>query len=204
MASRPTPKRTLKPSLIPIILGLGIAVITAVSGILGAVAPEQDSSSIQREVFFNIPSAMRAIFYAGLPVVFVAIAWLFARRMQNWERGQPDARGTTGKNAKRRFGDFRAGVYMQTLLRDPAAGVMHSLIYFPFLILFAVTTVDEANHLLPKGAKFLHGGVYQSYSLVAEAAGILFLVGIFWAIARRYVQRPYRLRIKSRPEDAVI
>src|SRR5437764_2391837 len=202
MASRP--KLRVRPFWIPIILGAGVATLTAISGILGAVAPEEDNSKIQREVFFNIPSAMRAIFYAGLPVVFVAIAWLFARRMQNWERGQPDARVTTGKNAKRRFGDFRAGVYMQTLLRDPAAGVMHSLIYFPFLILFAVTTVDEANHLLPKGAKFLHGGVYQSYSLVAEAAGILFLVGIFWAIVRRYVQRPYRLRIKSRPEDAVI
>jgi len=160
MASRPTPKRTLKPSWIPIILGLGVATITVISGILGAVAPEEDSSKIQREVFFNIPSAMRALFYAGLPVVFVAIAWLFAQRMQNWERGQPDDRRLSGKNAKRRFGDFRAGVYMQTLLRDPAAGVMHSLIYFPFLILFAVTTVDEANHLLPEGAKFLHGGVY--------------------------------------------
>ena len=47
----------------------------------------------------------------------------------------PDNRRTTTKNAKRRFGDFRAGVYMQTLLRDPAAGIMHSLIYFSFLVL---------------------------------------------------------------------
>src|SRR5437764_1853358 len=187
MASRPTPKRTLKPSWIPIILGLGIAVITAVSGILGAVAPEQDSSSIQREVFFNIPSAMRAIFYAGLPVVFVAIAWLFARRMQNWERGQPDARGTTGKNAKRRFGDFRAGVYMQTLLRDPAAGIMHSLIYFSFLVLLAVTTILEINHQLPTSMKFLHGGVYEGYSLVGDVAGATFLIGVIWAGVRRYI-----------------
>src|SRR5436190_5898092 len=204
MASQPQSKLKLKPSWIPIILGVVIAVITAISGILGAVAPQEDTSSIQREVFFDIPSALRGLFYAGLPMVFVAIAWLFAQRMQNWERGQPDDRRTSTKNAKRRFGDFRAGVYMQTLLRDPAAGVMHSLIYFPFLILFAVTTVDEANHLLPERAKFLHGGVYQSYSLIAEAAGVLFLVGIGWAILRRYVRRPYRLRIKSRPEDAVI
>src|SRR3954454_22843814 len=149
MATRPK----IKASWIPLVLGLGIAVVTAISGILGAVAPEQDNSSIQREVFFNIPSAMRGLFYATLPVVFVAIAWLFAQRMQNWERGQPDRRKLTGTNAKRRFGDFRAGVYMQTLLRDPAAGVMHSLIYFPFLILFAVTTVDEVNPLLPEDAK---------------------------------------------------
>src|SRR5207253_7555081 len=131
---------------------------------------------------------LRALFYTLMTVIFVAVGWLFAVRVQNWERGKPDNRRTTLKNAERRIKDFRAGIWMQTLLRDSAAGVMHSLIYFPFLILFAVTTVDEANHLLPKGAKFLHGGVYQSYSLVAEAAGILFLVGIFWAIVRRYVQ----------------
>src|SRR3954449_7236436 len=203
MASRPTRKRTLKPSWIPIILGLGVATITVISGMLGAVAPEEDSSKIQSEVFFNIPSAMRALFYAGLPVVFVAIAWLFAQRMQNWERGQPDDRRLSGKNAKRRFGDFRAGVYMQTLLRDPAAGTMHSLIYFSFLILFAVTTVDEANHLLP-GGQFLHGQAYQAYSAVADGAGLLFFIGITWAIVRRFVQRPYRIRIKTRPEHTMI
>src|SRR6059058_4803919 len=202
MATRP--KLRIRPFWIPLILGAGIAVLTAVSGILGAVAPEADHSRIQREVFDNIPSAMRAIFYATLPVVFVAIAWLFAQRMQNWERGQPDDRRLTGTNAKRRFGDFRAGVYMQTLLRDPAAGVMHSLIYFPFLILFAITTVDEINHQLPVSMKFLHGGVYEGYSLIGDVAGVLFLVGIFWAIIRRYIQRPYRLRLKTRPEDGVI
>ena len=202
MASRP--KLRVRPFWIPIILGAGVATLTAISGILGAVAPEEDNSKVQRMVFDNIPSAMRAIFYASLPVVFIAIAWLFAQRMQNWERGQPDDRRLTAKNAKRRFGDFRAGVYMQTLLRDPAAGVMHSLIYFPFLILFAVTTVDEANHLLPSGAKFLHGSVYQTYAFIADAAGLLFLIGIFWAMARRYIQRPYRLKIKTRAEDHVI
>ena len=60
---------------------------------------------------------------------------LFANRVKNWERGGPDNRATTPKNVKRRMADFRAGVYMQTLLRDPAAGIMHSLIYFSFLIL---------------------------------------------------------------------
>src|SRR5437763_2890873 len=160
MATRP--KLRFRPFWIPIVLGVVVATITAISGIVGAVAPEEDHSRIQREVFDNIPSAIRAIFYASLPVIFVAIAWLFAQRMQNWERGQPDDRRLSTKNAKRRFEDFRAGVYMQTLLRDPAAGVMHSLIYFPFLILFAVTTVDEANHLLPSVAQSLHGSVYQT------------------------------------------
>ena len=75
---------------------------------------------------------------------------MFSQRVKNWERGAPDRRATTTKNAKRRLADYRAGVYMQTLLRDPAAGLMHSLIYFSFLILLAVTTVLEINHQLPE------------------------------------------------------
>ncbi|MDZ7734376.1 MAG: hypothetical protein U5R31_16035 [Acidimicrobiia bacterium] len=97
--------------------------------------------------------------------------------------------------------DFRAGVYMQTLLRDPAEGIMHSLIYFSFLVLLAVTTVLEINHQLPDGAKFLHGTTYQAYSFVGDLAGLTFLIGVCWAIGRRYLQRPYRIRIKTDPSS---
>jgi hypothetical protein len=30
------------------------------------------------------------------------------------------------------------------------------------------------------------------------------MIGVVWAIVRRYVQKPYRIRIKSKPEHAVI
>ena len=96
---------------------------------------------------------------------------------------------------------------MKTLLRDPAAGVMHSLMYFPFLILLAVTTVLEINHQLPESLKFLHGDVYRAYTAVGDIAGVLFLIGVVWALLRRYGPkrfRPYRIRIKSKPEHAVV
>src|SRR5205823_8691727 len=70
--------------------------------------------------------------------------------------------------APKRLADFRAGVYMQTLLRDPAAGLMHSLIYFSFLILFAVTAVSQIQDQVPEGWKFLHGTTYQAYSRSEE------------------------------------
>jgi Fe-S oxidoreductase/nitrate reductase gamma subunit len=201
----PNGKRTrLKPSHIPLILGGALAVITVISGLRGALAPEHETTHIQRTVFLNIPSPVRALFYVTLTLLWLVGSWIFAQRVQNWERGLPDRRSTSRKNVERRAKDFRAGVYMQTLLRDGAAGLMHSLIYFPFLILFAVTLVDEGNHLLPDSGKFLHGGVYQSYAFIADVAGVLFVTGIVWAIVRRYIQRPYRLRVKTRPEDAVI
>jgi Fe-S oxidoreductase/nitrate reductase gamma subunit len=194
----------LKPSQLTILIGLAVALLTAFSGAWAAHAQEHDPSKITRTVFLNIASPVRAIFYTVLSVLFVAVAYMFSMRVQNWERGQPDNRRTTTKNAERRVRNFRSGVWMQTLLRDPAAGVMHSLLYFPFLILFAVTTILEINHQLPESAKFLHGTVYEGYSLIGDVAGILFIIGVVWAAVRRYIQRPYRLKIKTRPEDGVI
>ena len=94
---------------------------------------------------------------------------------------------------------------MRTLLRDSAAGLMHSMIYFGFLVLLGVTTVLEIDHQLPEELKFLHGRTYQAYAFVGDAR-------------RRRVPRrhrlghrcaatcsgPYRIRIKTKPEHALI
>ena len=197
----------LKPHHLVIALGTGIAVFTAVSGVVPSITDWHDDSSVQREVFDNIPTSIKLAFYTVIPLLLVYGAYMFAMRVKNWERGRPDNRRTTPKNVKRRMGDFRAGVYMRTLMREPGAGVMHSMIYFGFLILLGVTTTLEVNHQLPEGAKFLHGNVYKGYALVGDAAGLVFLIGIVWAIVRRYGPwnwRPYRIRIKTRPEHALI
>ena len=60
---------------------------------------------------------------------------------------------------------------MQTLLRDPAAGIMHSCIYFGFVGLFIVTVIREIDHQLPGSLKFLHGHTYEAYSFGADLAG---------------------------------
>ena len=131
-------------------------------------------------------------------------AFEFAKRVQNWERGAPDRRRTTKANVKRRLADFRAGVYMRTLMRDTGAGLMHSMIYFGFLLLLGVTTTLEIDHQLPEDLKFLHGRTYMAYSFIGDLAGVIFLIGIVWAVLRRYVQRPYRIRIKTKMQHAVI
>jgi Fe-S oxidoreductase len=200
----PAPALRVRPSYVAVGVGIAFALLTVASGVVATVLQWHDDSGVQRVVFINIPSAWKAVFYTVLPVLIVYGAVVFSWRVRNWERGAPDDRRTTRANVGRRLADFRAGVYMQTLLRDPLAGIMHSLIYFSFLVLLAVTTVLEIDHQLPESAKFLHGDVYRGYSLVADVAGAVFVVGVGWAIVRRYVRRPYRIRIKSRPEHAVI
>ncbi len=155
-------------------------------------------------MFGGIPVALVVCFYIVVPVLLIYGAVLFAQRTKNWERGRPDNRATTPENVGRRLRDFRAGAYMRTLLRDPAAGIMHSLIYFSFLVLLGVTTVSEINHQMPTSLKFLHGDVYAGFKVVANTAGLALLIGVVWALVRRYVQRPYRIRIKTKPEHAVI
>ncbi len=198
------PPARVKPYQLVIVLGVGIAVFTILSGIVPLITDWHDDNEVHRIVFVDIPGPLQAAFYTIIPVIIVWGSVMFANRMKNWERGTPSQRHTTAKNAKKRLGDFRAGAYMQTLLRDPAAGLMHSMIYFGFLVLLGVTTVLEIDHQMPEDLKFLHGRTYQAYSFVGDLAGLVFLGGILWAIFRRYVQRPYRIRIKSRPEHVVI
>src|SRR5918994_3805701 len=183
-----------KPHHLAIGLGVGIGVFTVISGIVPLVTDWHNENAMHREVFGGIPGPLKVAFYTVIPVLLVWGAFRFADRMKNWERGKPaPSRKTTAANAKRRFGDFRAGVYMRTLLRDPAAGLMHSLIYFGFLVLLAVTTVLEINHQLPEDLQFLHGRTYQAYALVGDAAGVVFTVGVLLALVRRYGQRPHRI-----------
>jgi len=197
----------IRPHHAVIGLGIAVALFTALSGVASVVNGFHDDSPITREVFGNVPGPLKLAFYTVIPVLIVYGSVLFANRTRNWQRGVPDDRSTKPANAKRRFEDFRSGVYMQTLLREPAAGVMHALIYFPFLVLMAVTTVLEVNHQVPESMKFLHGDVYRAYTAVGDIAGVLYLVGVVWAILRRFGPRrfrPYRIRIKSKPEHAAV
>ena len=181
-----------------------MAIFTLMSGVLPLITKWKSDSPIHRQVFEGIPGPIQLAFYTVIPAMLLWGSFRFADRMRNWERGAPDRRRTTAKNAKRRLADFRAGVYMRTLLRDSAAGLMHSMMYFGFLVLLGVTTALELDHQLPESLKFLHGDVYRGYVLIGDLAGLVFTAGVVWAIVRRYIQRPYRIRIKSKPEHAII
>ncbi|MEO7398045.1 MAG: iron-sulfur protein, partial [Ilumatobacteraceae bacterium] len=112
-----TPKR-FKPHQLVIAIGIFMAVFTIISGIIPLITEWHSDSEITRETFSGIPGPLQIAFYTVVPVLIVWGAFAFADRVRNWERGGPDRRRTTMRNAKRRAGDFRAGVYMRTLLRD--------------------------------------------------------------------------------------
>jgi Fe-S oxidoreductase/nitrate reductase gamma subunit len=80
-----------------------------------------------------------------------------------------------------------------------AAGMMHLFLFWGFLSLFVGTSLLAVHHYL---IPFLAGMTYLIFSLAMEVAGILLLMGITWALVRRYIQRVPRL--ERRWEDALV
>ncbi|MGB0114453.1 MAG: iron-sulfur protein, partial [Ilumatobacteraceae bacterium] len=118
------PPARVKPHHLALVLGIAVGLFTIVSGILPQITKWHNDNAVHRVVFVNIPGPLQIMFYTVIPVMIIWGAFMFANRMKNWERGAPSQRHTTPKNAAQRLKDFRAGAYMQTLLRDAGAGLM--------------------------------------------------------------------------------
>lgn len=195
------PSRRL-PSASQILLGLGVlsAVGTLFLWFLGSLGGTHEPE-VGRVVFGNIPTGLKAVFYLATATGLAVCFYLFSIRAKNWQRGQGEKRtGMWGA----RFRRLEQGLRMKTLMRDRQAGLMHAMVYYGFIVLFLGTVTLEIDHLAPESLKFLEGNVYLGYSFILDLAGLVFLGGLLWAMGRRYLQRPWRLRSKTKPEDAWI
>jgi Fe-S oxidoreductase/nitrate reductase gamma subunit len=193
------PSRLSASKVLGVIAGLAV-VGTLALWWLGSL-PEEPPFAIGRVVFGNIPALVVAMFYVIVAVFLGVSIGLFAQRAKNWERGTWESRSG---DFKRRLARFLEGMSMRTVMEDRAAGLMHAMMYYGFIVLFIGTVILEIDHLLPAQFKFLHGGFYEGYSAVLDAAAVVYLGGIAWAAIRRYIVKPWRIRTKSRPEDAWI
>ncbi len=152
-------------------LGIGFAIVTVASGLSGWVFSkgQVDHSLKQREVFTGIPAALVVAFYIVVPVMLVYGAVLFAQRTKNWERGRPDNRATTPKNAS----TPAARLPGRRLHADPAArpgGRRHALAHLLQLPGPAGRDHGAARSTTssPTSLKFLHGDVYAGYKVVGQ------------------------------------
>ncbi len=191
-----------RPNISQILEALGVlsAVGTLALGLLGTL-PEHPEFEIGREVFGNVPTALVVLFYVGIAGFLWLTFHLFAVRSVSWRQGQAENR--TGL-WRQRLERLSAGLRMKTLMRDPRAGVMHSMIYYGFLVLFLGTVTLEIDHLMPSNLKFLQGNVYLGYSAILDLASVVFLGGLVLAFVGRYVIPSWRIRSKTKPEDAWI
>lgn len=181
-------------------LGFLSAVGTLALGFLGTL-PEHPRFAVGREVFGGIPDAVVLLFYFAVSAFIWLTFHLLAERAKSWEQGGADRRtGDWGQRLRRLF----EGLSMQTLMRDPRAGIMHSAIYYGFIVLFLGTVTLEIDHLLPAEFKFLKGNFYLGYSAILDLAGVVYLGGLAMAAGIRYGLRPWRLRSKTKGQDLLI
>ena len=190
-----------RPDISQVLEGLGIllALGTLALGVLGTI-PEHQVFEVGREVFGNIPAALQVVFYVSVAGFLWLMLHLFARRAKGWSLGIPERRsGLWGERVKRLSG----GLMMKTLMRDPRAGLMHSL-YYGFLVLFLGTVTLEIDHILPSNLKFLHGASIRATRRSSTSPPWCILGGLALFTINRYLVRPGRIRTKTKPEDALI
>ncbi|HEX9846794.1 MAG TPA: hypothetical protein VGB33_00100, partial [Acidimicrobiia bacterium] len=174
-------------------VGVLSAVGTLTLGLLGTL-PDHPDLEVGREVFGNIPDAVVFVFYVTVAGFLWLTLHLFAQRAVSWQQGGRDPRsGRWGVRLNRLY----QGLSMRTVMRDPRAGVMHSMVYFGFIVLFLGTVTLEIDHLLPADFKFLEGGFYQGFSAVLDAAALVYLGGLTLAVVGRYVIPTWRIRSKT-------
>jgi Fe-S oxidoreductase/nitrate reductase gamma subunit len=157
-----------------------------------------------RVIMWNAGEGAQLILYLLMVVPFVLLIYGFVKRWRLWEMGKKEGfhLDRLGERVKRLLTDVLG---QRRLLSKPYAGLMHSFIFWGFIILTAGTLLtfvqqDFTSPLL--GYAFLRGPFYLYFSLFLDLFGALAIGGILLAIIRRYLYRPQWL--DSILDDALI
>lgn len=161
------------------------------STVLGATAT--------RQIHWDVPFALVLLMYASLGLALLVFAYGVWRRLRIWRLGR---RAVVWDRFGARLRRLLAAIAHATLFRKRLPGLMHALIFFGFLILFAATTVVFVDADLR--LKIMHGWFYLVFqSLIVDLFGLLVLVGLGVAAYRRYLLRPVTLEHRE-PADAIL
>jgi Fe-S oxidoreductase/nitrate reductase gamma subunit len=160
---------------------------------------------MERESFWNMlipPPWTQVLLYLVLAVALAIFGYGLYRRVRLWRQGQPRLRFD---HCGRRLWNVVRYVLGQIKVANEAGpGIMHLSIFFGFLVLFVGTALIFVNDdiFYPIfGSHYVRGSFYLGLETVLDLLGLTLLVGIVWALVRRYVFRPSRL--ESRPDDAI-
>jgi len=154
-------------------------------------------SAPTRPTLWQISHVGEIIFYYLAIVTLVVLFYGVYRRFARYARGDEDWFDRLDDLPGRVVTAARIVASNQKQFdRDLYGGVMHAFIMWGFLTLLIATTIlgidmDIARTVFD--TTFFEGDFYLAYSLVVDAMGLLFVVGIGMAIYRRYWIRNERL-----------
>jgi Fe-S oxidoreductase/nitrate reductase gamma subunit len=150
-----------------------------------------------RETFWLIGPVGEVVFYYLAVVTILVFLYGVYDRFARYARGRESHVDALADLPGRVLSAARiVGSNQKQFDRDAVAGVMHSFILWGFLTLLIGTTIlaiDIDIWRRVTGSSFFVGDFYLSYSLVMDAMGFLFVIGVGIAIYRRYVVRNERL-----------
>jgi Fe-S oxidoreductase len=153
--------------------------------------------TVTRETFWTIGPVGEAVFYFLAAVAVLVFSYGVYERFARYARGTADPFPRLDDLPGRVRRAARLLVSNEAQFdRDPYAGVMHAFVVWGFLTLLIGTTIlaiDIDIYRRLTGTSFFVGDFYLSYSLVMDALGLLFVVGVGMALYRRYVVRDDRL-----------
>ncbi len=169
--------------------------------------PLQTGGQATRPTFWLIGPTGKALFYYLAAVAIAVFLVRTYRRVTQYTQGRSVDYQRLDDLPRRVVDAGATALSNRTLLSgDLVGGVMHAMIMWGFLALLAATTIlgiDMDLYRPLTGESFFVGDFYLSYSLIVDAMGLVFVVGLGVAIYRRYVARRDRLwgRHTGREDD---
>lgn len=162
----------------------------------------QTSGTVTRPTFWQIGPTGEAVFYYLSAVAIAVFLFGIYARITRYTRGQDDEFDRVDHIWQRITQAVKiVGSNELQFNRDLYGGVMHAFLMWGFLTLTigtGILAVDmdvyrNVTAVLGTRQSFFVGDFYLAYSLVMDALGLLFVVGIGMAVYRRYWVRNHRL-----------
>ena len=144
-----------------------------------------------RDNFVFIPEWQVVFLYASLAVTASVAFFLFYRRFKVY--GLRDTWNGLRSVARRNLGSFvNGGLLQRKITQRVQGGIIHITIFYGTVTLFIGTTLVffDSDMLVPFRIKLLEGSFYLYYKVFLDVFGVLFLVGILYALFRRVGLRP--------------
>ncbi|HRJ28025.1 MAG TPA: heterodisulfide reductase-related iron-sulfur binding cluster [Fimbriimonadaceae bacterium] len=142
-----------------------------------------------RTIFMHMPAWQQVLFYVLVAVSLAYLAYQIVDRARKWSSGKPiDWPRQPIKNLVQY-------ILFQRKVRSsrPRSGApMHLMIFYGFLAMFVATSIlAVAKYGWVIGIPNFHkGNYYLLYEALFETLGLLFVIGVTWAIVRRNGFRP--------------
>ncbi|MDW7672965.1 MAG: heterodisulfide reductase-related iron-sulfur binding cluster [Bacillota bacterium] len=148
-----------------------------------------------RELYWNIGS--HGLMYLIFLIALIIFGYGCYQKLQLLKLGKKEARKEPISERVKLVLIYALG--HKKIIREKFSGIMHSFIFYGFIILFFGTVfVGLDDHL---GFSIMSTDFFLAFKFLLDLAGFLAIIGILMALYRRYIKKPTGL--DNQKEDAV-